>query len=188
MDALVSHTLIQRCLEEDKRAQSELYKIMYKTLIGLCWRYASDKEQAIEYMNLGFVRILLNLKQYRPDVPFEMWARRVTINTIINEFRKNKNWNEKMVRNQENLMRQEMSDSDLSDYQQELLELVRSKALKLPPMTLRVFNLYAIDGYQHTEIAEMLGISEGTSAWHYSDAKKKIRQMLGLSMAKASND
>ena len=161
---------------------------MYKTLIGLCWRYASDKEQAIEYMNLGFVRILLNLKQYRPDVPFEMWARRVTINTIINEFRKNKNWNEKMVRNQENLMRQEMSDSDLSDYQQELLELVRSKALKLPPMTLRVFNLYAIDGYQHTEIAEMLGISEGTSAWHYSDAKKKIRQMLGLSMAKASND
>lgn len=188
MNAEVNHTLIQRCLEEDKRAQSELYKILYKSLIGLCWRYASDKEQAVEYMNLGFVRILLNLKQYKPEVPFEMWARRVTINTIINEFRKNKNWTDKMVRNQDNLMRADEGDSDLSDHQQEMLDLIKSKALRLPPMTLKVFNLYAIDGYQHTEIAEMLGISEGTSAWHYSDAKKKIRQMLGLNYAKASND
>jgi len=139
-------------------------------------------------MNIGFVRILLNLKQYKPDVPFEMWARRVTINTIINEFRKNKNWNEKVVRNHDNLMRSDADEYDLSEHQQELLDLVRSKALKLPPMTLKVFNMYAIDGYQHTEIAEMLGISEGTSAWHYSDAKKKIRQMLGLNLAKASNE
>jgi RNA polymerase sigma-70 factor (ECF subfamily) len=80
--------LIERCLQEDRRAQVELYKLLYKQLIGTCWRYATDKEQAIEYLNLGFVLILLNLKQYRPEVPFELWARRVTINTIINEFKK----------------------------------------------------------------------------------------------------
>jgi hypothetical protein len=80
----IDHRLIERCLKEDQRAQSELYKLLYKLLIGTCWRYATDKEQAIEYMNIGFVRILLNLKQYRPEVPFELWARRVTIsNTAI---------------------------------------------------------------------------------------------------------
>jgi DNA-directed RNA polymerase specialized sigma24 family protein len=72
------------------------------------------------------------------------------------------------------------ADKDLSDHQEEMLDLIKSKSLKLPPMTLKVFNLYAIDGYMHNEIAELLGISEGTSAWHYSEAKKRIRQMIGL--------
>lgn len=130
-------------------------------------------------MNLGFVRILLNLKKYRVEVPFDLWARRVMINTIINEFKKNKGWKERNVFGQtENI---NISDElDLSDHQQEMLELIRTKALNLPPVTLRVFNLYAIDGYSHIEISEMLGISEGTSAWHFSEAKKRIRQMIGL--------
>jgi RNA polymerase sigma factor (sigma-70 family) len=181
------HILIQRCLKEDQRAQSELYKLMYKSLIGVAWRYATDKEQAIEYLNIGFVRILLNLKQYKKEVPFEMWTRRVLINTIINEFRKNKKWNDKTLRGQESKMVEMKSENDLNDHQEEMLEIIKSKSLNLPPMTLKVFNLYAIDGYMHNEISEMLGISEGTSAWHYSEAKKRIRQMMGLSVMKSEN-
>lgn len=179
MEPLFDHSLLQRCIDEDQRAQAALYRYIYRRLIGVCWRYASDKEQAVEYMNLGFVRILLNLKKYRVEVPFDLWARRVMINTIINEFKKNKGWKERNVFGQtENI---NISDElDLSDHQQEMLELIRTKALNLPPVTLRVFNLYAIDGYSHIEISEMLGISEGTSAWHFSEAKKRIRQMIGL--------
>jgi len=173
--------LIERCLKEDRRAQGELYQLLYKQLIGTCWRYAADKEQAVEYMNLGFVRVLLNLKQYRPEVPFELWARRVTINTIINEFKKNKVWKDRNRVGLPEFMMQKTEEGDLSGAQQEMLEVIRSKALELPPMTLKVFNLFAIDGYSHHEISEMLGISEGTSAWHFSDAKRRIREGLGIS-------
>ncbi len=188
MEVVISHTLIQRCQEDDPRAQSELYKLLYRGLIGVCWRYSADKEQAVEYMNLGFVRILMNLKKYRKEVPFEMWARRVMINTIINEFKKNKNWNEKTVRGQDLRLVDDKADNVLSEHQTEMLELVRQKALKLPPMTLKVFNLYAIDGYSHIEISEMLGISEGTSAWHFSEAKKRIRQMIGFGKVVKENE
>ncbi len=180
----IDYRLIERCLKEDQRAQSELYKLLYKQLIGTCWRYASDKEQAIEYMNLGFVRILLNLKQYKPEVPFELWARRVTINTIINEFKKNKVWKDRNRVGLPDFLMQSTEESDLSGAQQDMLEAIRSKALELPPMTLKVFNLFAIDGYSHNEISEMLGISEGTSAWHFSDAKRRIREGLGISKPK----
>ena len=180
----IDYRLIERCLKEDQRAQSELYKLLYKQLIGTCWRYATDKEQAIEYMNLGFVRILLNLKQYKPEVPFDLWARRVTINTIINEFKKNKVWKDRNRVGLPDFLMQSTEEGDLSGAQQEMLEAIRSKALELPPMTLKVFNLFAIDGYSHSEISEMLGISEGTSAWHFSDGKRRIREGLGISKPK----
>jgi RNA polymerase sigma-70 factor (ECF subfamily) len=181
LETRIDYLLIQRCLKEDQRAQSELYKLLYKQLIGTCWRYASDKEQAIEYMNLGFVRILLNLRQYKPEVPFELWARRVTINTIINEFKKNKVWKDRNRVGIPDSMMQATEEGELSGAQQEMLEAIRSKAFQLPPMTLKVFNLYAIDGYSHHEISDMLNISEGTSAWHFSDAKRRIREGLGIS-------
>lgn len=177
----IDHNLLERCLKEDRRAQGELYKLLYRQLIGTCWRYASDKEQAVEYLNLGFVRVLLNLKQYKPEIPFELWARRVTINTIINEFKKNKVWKDRNKVGLPEYTANRVEENELSGAQQEMLEAIRSKSLQLPPMTLKVFNLFAIDGYSHGEISEMLGISEGTSAWHFSDAKRRIRQSLGLS-------
>lgn len=188
MEVLIDYTLIQRCQDDDPRAQSELYKLLYRVLIGVCWRYSSDKEQAVEYMNLGFVRILLNIRKYKKEVPFEMWARRVMINTIINEFKKNKNWNEKSVRGHDLRIVEERDDLGLSEHQSEMLEIIRQKSLMLPPMTLKVFNLYAIDGYAHYEISDLLGISEGTSAWHFSEAKKRIRQMIGVSRPVKENE
>ena len=72
----IDYRLIERCLKEDQRAQSELYKLLYKQLIGTCWRYASDKEQAIEYMNLGFVRILLPIERWSvfASIGTKLWA------------------------------------------------------------------------------------------------------------------
>jgi len=176
----INNQLISRCLQEDQRAQSELYKLVFRQLIGTCWRYAIDKEQAIEYLNLGFVRILLNLKQYNPEVPFELWARRVTINAVINEFKKNKVWKDRNRVGLPESIANHSEESDLSAAQQEMFDAIRSKSLQLPPMTLKVFNLFGLDGYSHSEISDMLGISEGTSAWHLSDAKRRIRESLGI--------
>lgn len=175
----IDRSIISRCLNNDKKAHEEFYKILYRMLIGVCWRYAGNKEKAVEYMNLGFVRILMNLKQYKDHIPFDLWARRVVINTIINEFNREKKWQEK-TRSIENKEQVIAADKDLTDFQEDMIELIKEKIPLLPPMTARVFNLYAIDGYVHQEIAKMLGITEGTSAWHYSEAKKRIRQMIGV--------
>ena len=136
METRIDYLLIERCLQEDQRAQSELYKLLYKRLIGTCWRYASDKEQAIEYMNLGFVRILLNLRQYKPEVPFELWARRVTINTIINEFKKNKVWKDRNRVGIPDFMMQATEEGELSgaqrrDSERSLTKLVKARKIDL---------------------------------------------------------
>jgi len=173
--------LIERCIKRDRKAQNELHRTCYQALIPVCWRYANSKEQAINYFNSGFIKILFGLKKYNTKVPFELWSRRVMINTIIDEYRKSKLYKEKIeIREKEELARIEVNDtqSDLSERQQEQLDQIKRKMKMLPPVTSKVFNLYAIDGYKHCEIASLLKISEGTSQWHYSIAKKKIREMI----------
>jgi RNA polymerase sigma factor (sigma-70 family) len=172
--------LIKKCLKKDRKAQNELYKQCYGALIAVCWRYADTEEQAVEYLNSGFIKILFNLKKYKTKVPFELWARKVMINSIIDEYRKQKKHREHYKATEDaEFSRMEVVENRLSDQQEDMLELIKNKVKLLPPVTSKVFNLYAIDGYKHHEIASLLKISEGTSQWHYSIAKKRIREMIG---------
>jgi RNA polymerase sigma factor (sigma-70 family) len=173
--------LIKRCIQEDRRAQEQFYKQCYAKFIGTAYRYANGKEQAIHFFNLGFVNILLHLNQYNLDNPFDYWAKRVLINTILNELKKEKRDQER-VRPTEDITQyaQTTWDSDEDEELKAKIELIKEKANLLPPMTKSVFNLYAIDGYKHNEIANLLDINENTSMWHYSDAKKKLRKMLDI--------
>ncbi|MFM7310084.1 MAG: RNA polymerase sigma factor [Flavobacteriales bacterium] len=171
--------IIEQCKVRNERAELHMYKYLYPKLIGICRRYSKQKEEALDYFNAGFVRIMLNLKQYKTSVPFEFWSRRVMINTIINEYKKNRRWYDRHVLSEDHFLHG-VVEKGLTDYQSDLLEQVIEKAKLLPPMTRKVFNRYAIDGYHHYEIADQLGISEGTSAWHYSDAKKKMKNWLGI--------
>lgn len=144
--------------------------------MAICWRYASSKEQAIELVNLGFLKVLLNLKKYKPEVPFELWLRRVVINEVIDQLRKNKKYKEVIeVREEQDLPKVQVEEKE-DGIQEERIEWIRTKSKELPNVTGRVFNLYAFDGYKHQEIAQMLNISEGTSQWHYSIAKQKLRE------------
>ena len=173
--------LIKRCIKEDRRAQELFYKQCYAKFIGTDYRYANGKAQAVHYFNLGFVNILLNLKQYNPENPFDYWAKRVLINTILNELKKEKRERERVMPIEDITQYSQTSwDTEVDELLQERIELIREKANLLPPMTKSVFNLYAIDGYKHHEIASLLDINENTSMWHYSDAKKKLRKMLDL--------
>ena len=174
--------LIKKCIKEDQRSQEELYKYCYKTLLRTCYKYTSDKENAIYFLNLGFVRILLNLKQFNIENPFEFWAKRVLINAILNEIKKDKKRNQIFILTDDISLyiSKEIDSENLDEEDKNKIELIKTKSKKLPPMTLKVFNLYAIEGYLHHEIAKILNINENTSMWHYSDAKKKIRKMLEL--------
>jgi len=173
--------LLNKCLNDDRRSQEQLYKLCYPMLIKTCLKYSNDKNQVILYFNIGFAKILLNLSKLSSEVPFEPWAKRVVINTILDEIKKEKRINE-VVLIKEDLSHYNVNDREpsLNDYDQDRIELIKEKAKKLPPMTYKVFNLYAFDGYMHHEIASLLGINENTSMWHYSDAKKRIKKMLEL--------
>ncbi|HRF81212.1 MAG TPA: sigma-70 family RNA polymerase sigma factor [Flavobacteriales bacterium] len=173
---MVNETLIARCAKQESKAQYELYRALYGMMMGICSRYERNKQDAMDRMNQGFMKILLNLEQRRPEVPFEAWARRVMINTVIDGFRR-----EKDRRAHEILVApEEQPDSTTAN---EFLKHMEAEAFagllaRVPPMSRNVFNLFAIDGFAHQEIATMLGISEGTSKWHVANARAILQQAL----------
>ena len=142
-------------------------------------RYARNEEQGRELLNIGFLKILNNLGKRKPGTPFEPWMRRVMINSIIDEYRKQKRHKETMVYTdwEEHHSTIEAVDYNAAERQFDA-EAIEQMIQALPPMTREVFNLHVIDGYAHKEIAEMLQIAEGTSKWHVNQARKRIQSRL----------
>lgn len=172
--------LIQKCIKQDRRAQYELYKLCHPLLMGICLRYKKNESDALAILNEGFLKILNNLEKYNSNVPFEAWSKRIMINTIIDEFRKYRKTNEMMEYADMSVSRdydQTAIDYNLADQQFDA-DQIQSLIEKLPPVSQKVFNLYAIDGFSHKEIAEMLDISVGTSKWHLSFSRGKIKEMI----------
>lgn len=170
--------LIKSCLKQDKKAQFLLYKNCYGFLMGICLRYYNNQDDAKAALNTGFLKILTKLDSYKTNIPFGLWIRRIMINTIIDEFRKNKN----LIANVEfrDAEDYEMVDHlDFNEAEKKLsVEQLEGFIKQLPNVTAKVFNLYAIDGYSHKEIADLLGMSDGTSKWHLSTARQKLKEMI----------
>ncbi|AEV33365.1 RNA polymerase sigma factor, sigma-70 family [Owenweeksia hongkongensis DSM 17368] len=173
----VEKELLEACIKQERRAQFELYKRCYSILMSVCMRYERNKEDAEFMLNQVFHKILTHLDRYDDKAPFEAWIRRIAINTQIDEFRKNS-------RSKLDYYEQPMDMAPLTvmDYNEadkkfdaeELETMIRM----LPPVSQKVFNLYVIDGYNHKEIADQLDMSEGTSKWHLSSARKKLKAMM----------
>jgi RNA polymerase sigma-70 factor (ECF subfamily) len=144
-------------------------------------RYAKDRDMASENLNNGYLKILKNLTSYKPEVPFKAWIRRIMINTLIDEYRKNKKERENMT-----YVEEYFDNSDFSDVNEALSRInckhIFEQINKLPEATKKVFNLFAIDGYSHKEIGEMLSISEGTSKWHLNAARQKLKEYIESGM------
>lgn len=145
-------------------------------LMPVCMRYCKNEEEAREYLNLGFYKILTQLKKYPEHVPFEAWSKRVLINLIIDELRKKKTYRKHVEVLEDKTVGEEggynFEQPEISA--EEIYGFIRS----LPPKTAAVFNLYALDGYTHKEVAGLLKIGEGTSKWHYSEARKQLKAMI----------
>ena len=175
----VNQQLINDCRKGDRRAQFQLYKSCFSVLMGVCMRYKKDEDEAASILNQGFLKILTNLDKYQNAAPFEAWIRRIMINTIIDEFRKNRKVKE-LIEHTDFSQHQVVNSKVDYNLAEQKFDAERLEAFikQLPPVSQKVFNLYAIDGYSHKEIGDMLGISDGTSKWHLSSARKKLKEMI----------
>ncbi|MEO1654493.1 MAG: RNA polymerase sigma factor, partial [Bacteroidota bacterium] len=135
--------------------------------------YATNKEEAEEVMNDGFLKIFTKLHLYDSRKPFQMWLRRIMINTSIDYYRR-RNADVQHLDVNQALKVQAPSDTLEGISAQEILKLVQ----ELPPAYRMVFNLYAIEGYKHEEIANKLGIHIGTSKSNLSKARKYLQRLL----------
>lgn len=169
--------LITACINHERKAEYELYKITYSYLMGVCFRYTNSREEAEEKLNIGFLKILKNLDKYKPEIPFKTWIRKVMINILIDEFRKDKKHKENIQ-----YVEEYYETSDYSEQNNAIskmnMEQIHALIMKLPPMSQKVFNLYIIDGFSHKEIADMLSMSEGTSKWHLNFSRGKLKDMI----------
>jgi len=148
-------------------------------------RYKKDESESAAVVNTAFLKILKNLDKYNSKVPFQAWIKRIMINTVIDEFRKNRKVRELIEHtnfedyyNHDDLVT--MNVADLNFDAEELGNMIK----RLPPVSQKVFNLFAIDGYSHKEIGIMMDISDGTSKWHLSFARKKLRELIEVTMGK----
>ena len=176
---MVDQSIIDKCKKNDRRAQEKLYEWYYVKLMPTCMRYHKNEEDARHILNIGFVKICKNLDKLKSSTPFEAWVRRIVMNTIIDEFRKNKNYIQ-LVDNKETDRELEVAGSTVENSVWSKLEtdILMGLLKRLPDVSRKVFNLYVIDGYSHKEIGAMLHISDGTSKWHLSNARKLLRDMV----------
>jgi RNA polymerase sigma-70 factor (ECF subfamily) len=169
--------LIDRCLKGDKKAENELYTQLYSFLMSICRRYIRQEEQAREVLNIGFCRLLMNIGKYRPVAPFQYWARKIMVNVLINEHKK-----EKLHYGNHSYVESYYEDEKYSEINVAIGRFDVNRIVmyidKLPAASRQVFNLFIIDGYSHKEISDLLGISEGTSKWHLNAAREKLKEML----------
>jgi RNA polymerase sigma-70 factor (ECF subfamily) len=169
--------LIALCIKRDRKAEYELYKNTYSYLMSICLRYTRDRDMASEVLNVGFLKILNNLEKYNLAIPFKVWVRKIMVNTLIDEYRKHKREKESVT-----YVEEYYDSTDFSEANEALAKIdvqqIYALINELPEATRQVFNLFVIDGYSHREISEMLGISEGTSKWHLSSARQKLREQI----------
>ncbi len=174
----VSSELLNACKKDNRKAHYELYNVCYGFLMGICRRYATDKDEANALLNDGFLKIVTNLEKYKSNIPFELWIRRIMINTIIDLHRKNKKMKELIQ--YEDMNNEEIGIGYITN--NALLKLdvehLHQFILNLPQSSAKVFNLFVIDGYTHLEIAQLLEISQGTSKWHLNNARLRLQEMI----------
>lgn len=176
----ITSDILEACKRDDRKSIQFLYEFCFKKLMPVCFRYHNNEEDARSSLNIGFMKILKGLETLDNEkVNFNAWSKRVMVNTLIDEYRKKKNYTNHISAKETERELDSVSSATVNEAESDmgyenLMKLVR----QLPEISGRVFNLYVIDGYNHKEIGDMLGISEGTSKWHLSTARKVLREKL----------
>lgn len=174
--------VLDGCLQGKQSAQKQLYEQYYSFAKGICLRYAGSQEQAEEMVNDGFLKVLANLVHYDRSQVFEAWFRTVVVRTSIDYYRRNQNRTSFI----------DIEEVPEVGYQDELLEKLSAEEIlqlvqQLPPAYRTVFSLYVVEGYLHTEIAEALGINEGTSRSNLAKARMKLQEWIKVQQADFRN-
>ncbi|MGC1242128.1 MAG: sigma-70 family RNA polymerase sigma factor [Chryseosolibacter sp.] len=166
--------LIGRCRKGDQQAQQQLFDLYSPKMYGICSRYVRNTMQAEDILVMSFAKVFERINQFKGEGSFEGWIRRITVNEALTCLRRNRT----MMLAETDLEKadREPDYNGLSDHleEEDLLQMID----KLPPGYRIVFNMYAIDGYSHKEIAEQLGISENTSKSQLSRARIFLQKLL----------
>lgn len=165
--------IVEGCLRGEKSFQKLLYNQYSQKMYSVCLRYSHDQDQAKDLLQDGFIRVFQNLTSFKGEGSFEGWVRRIMVNGCLESLRKPEN---------------KIFHEDVNDVESELsyepnmrkldVQYVLRKIQELAPGYRAVFNLFVVEGYQHQEIAKMLGISESTSKSQLSRARKLLQEML----------
>lgn len=171
---MTEEVLIQGCLRNDATAQQELYYRYSPKMLSVCYRYAKNREDAEDMLQEGFIKVFTQIHQFQNRGALEGWIRRIIVHTCINNLKKNKKFSDSVdiIHAASVPVREENIPSILQAKQ--VVECIRI----LPLGYRTVLNLYAIEGYSHKEIAEILDIEESTSRSQYTRAKAMLEDIL----------
>ena len=170
--------IVEGCIANERFFQEKLYQQHFPVMIGMCLRHTNDRNEAMEMVNNGFLRVFKKLNTFEFKGSLEGWIRKLVYHSMADYFRKNKKYGHFLVFEEFDQPINEKATSSL--FFDDLLAIVK----KLPDATQRVFTLYAIEGFKHPEIAVKLNISVGTSKWHLSEARKRLRILLEQNTSK----
>jgi len=165
--------LIKQCANNDRKAQKEIYQLFAGKLFSICLKYSKNKQEAQDNFQDGFIVIFEKIGQFNFKGSFEGWLKRVMINTVLLKYRK---------KNVLNIVTEEIPDEVIVDVDDDeiSLDFLLNLINELPDRYRMVFNLYALDGYSHKEISEMLLIAEGTSKSNLARARAILKQKIEI--------
>lgn len=171
---MTEEAILQGCLRNDAVAQKELYNRFSPKMLAVCYRFGHNREDAEDMLQEGFIKVFSQIHTFRNQGAFEGWVRRIIVHTCINNLKKNKKFNESV---------DIIHATSLHVREETVPSIVQAKqvveCIRLLPIGYRtVLNLYAIEGYSHKEIAEMLDIEESTSRSQYTRAKQMLEDIL----------
>ncbi len=166
MSKQLDEKILQGCLKREVKSQKAFYDHFSSAMYAVCLRYSNTKEDARDILQDGFVKVFAKLEQFTGKGSLEGWMKRVFINTALEHYRVNKN----------HMYQSDVEEAYQLSYEADTLDKISQKEIfeamqKMAPGYRSILNLYAIEGYSHAEIAEMLGISEGTSKSQLSRAR-----------------
>ena len=164
---------ITACIRKERWAQQKLYEDNYSKMMGVCLRYANNREDALDILHEGFIKVFKHISKYQPGTSLHAWIRRIMVNTAIDYYRK------AIRRRTEDLDQAYDLNSAEPDAISQCTEKEILKAVQtLSPAYRAVFNLYVIEGYSHKEIADRLSITESTSRSNLVKARSKLKELL----------
>lgn len=171
---------IRGCKGNDKQCQRKIYEALFSPMLGVCMRYAQDRQEATDILQDGFIKVFDKIGLYDDNGSFEGWVRRIIVNTAIDAIRKRKN---EILTDDTGIYQSSDGDynndeDDNTAYKGLGVNDVVEAMQELSPMYRAVFNLYVMDGLTHQEIADELEISVGTSKSNLSKARARIKAIL----------
>ena len=169
------HTeIIELCKAGNAKAQYQLYQLYARAMYNICYRMMNKREEAEDMLQEAFTEAFLRLDTYRFESSFGAWLKRITINKCINALKKRR----ALLVSVENLPEQVYTEDSDVDVPGLSVEKVQKAMEELPEGYRVVFSLYLLEGYDHGEISEIMGISEATSKSQYSRAKQRVKEII----------